>query len=175
MFRAEFMGEQWGVVPELLSYHSFRTCLAYALIHDVSVKDNSLEELPLRSKIWDAFDKVDINRTEFHPYWNNSSFVQPSHPEIKVSFYKGEKGVLLIASNLTDKDIRTELELDLPAMGLSPSNVIILPLQLPSSSRPWFGEPDNLFDEEKTPLINSKLHVSIQAKNFRMVLLQNPY
>ncbi|MCD6220775.1 hypothetical protein J7K25_01270 [bacterium] len=170
MFRAEFMGEQWGIVPELLSYGHFRTCLAYALIHDVSVRGQILGDLPIRSKIWKIFDDFDINRAKFYPYWSNSSFVKSSNPAAKVSFYKSEKGIILIVSNLTDKDIKTELNWNFSGLGFQPVSVV--PVQLPRSFQCRRKETeDNLFDKEKVLLSDSKMSLRIQRRNFRMILL----
>ena len=172
MFRAEFRGEQWGIVPQLLSYGHFRTCLAYALIHDVSVKGEELGELSIRSKIWKIFDEFDINRAKFYPYWSNSSFVKSSNPAVKASFYKSEKGIILIVSNLTDKDIKTELTWNFSALGVQPSSITVVPVQLPRSyQRRRIETEDNLFDKEKVPLSGSKMSIRIQRRNFRMILL----
>lgn len=169
-FRAEFMGSQFGIPVRdyVIGLRPIRSVYALDLIHDVF---SNYDLKPIDPYIWKVIDEFDINNTEFFPYWNNSSLVKTSTPGTFVSFYKGKKGLILIVTNWTDKDVKTELEINFPVLGFSSSEVLITGVELPASDKKTQAsrENDNIYDKEPLNLSGSKISLNIGEHNFRMI------
>jgi len=114
-FRAEFMGRNFGIPAQSLSYEwqgkGFTTqeCLAISLLHDV-------EEpwaYDAMSPVWKAWDDFGVDQAEFLPYWKTWGWQAPEG--VKVSAYAHPNGQMLaVAANLTDKAVRGALRLNSP-------------------------------------------------------------
>lgn len=121
-FRTEFMGHQWGVPAEFLCYGrplSYSQALAVSLLHDVPVRPFLLTpDLDVISSVWRVMDDFGRKEAEWVPYWRNEAFLKPSPPGVFASLYRHPRnGVLLVASNLSQRTAAGELRLNIPALG----------------------------------------------------------
>lgn len=123
MFRAMFMGRQWGTAPELLHYRlgRFAPSFAVSLLHDVLVRAHSSpENLQLASSIWKVTDDFGRKEAQFRPYWENQDQVTAGPDGVYASLYVHPRnGVLAVVSNLGKTDTRAEVGLNLARVGLS--------------------------------------------------------
>ena len=117
-FRAEFMGQQWGVPAEFLCYnrpYTYKESLAFTLLHDVLVR-NAAET----RKLWRVMDKFGRTQARWLPYWENSQYVQTHVPHVKASLYsRGKDGVMMVVSNLGSAEADVRLTLALDRLGLA--------------------------------------------------------
>jgi len=124
-FRAEFMGKNFGIPCEFLVYEkppdwTFERALAFTLLHDVLVRPLNLEELELMSKIWKAMTDFGVSTAEWYPYWENERFLKLEPDYIKASFYQKKDKLLLVVSNLSDKqEVEGKVILDTTALKIS--------------------------------------------------------
>ena len=114
-FRTEFMGHQWGVSAEFLSYgkpHTQKEAWGIALLHDIPGRPGTVNnELSLASRIWKVMDGFDRKNAQWEPYWCNSEFVKESSGSLLISIYfHSENGMLAIISNLCNEDVEAEIE-----------------------------------------------------------------
>ena len=124
-FRAEFMGKNWGLPAEFLTYIPYAwtvdEALAFTLLHDVCIRPVNVGPMLKKiSEIWKIEDEFDINNAKWCPYWENQDLIKVSPKDIKVSFYihNKKKGILLIVSNLGRETTSAFLELNLPGLGI---------------------------------------------------------
>lgn len=129
-FRAEFMGHQWGVPAEFLTYpphgYTVEEGLAFTLLHDVFIRPGGVgEQLERMAPVWNAYADFKYWEAEWMPYWRNSEVVTPSPEGVKVSLYarKGQ-GALLVVSNLGMKPVDASVRLDLRKLGLSRGKLV---------------------------------------------------
>ncbi len=104
-FRAEFMGRNFGVPCELLNYapkpYTLDEALSFSMLHDVRVRPGGVgPALEQMSQIWRVMSDFGADGAEFLPYWRNSELVQTSSPSIYATLYRGDKGLLMVVSNL---------------------------------------------------------------------------
>ncbi len=123
MFRAMFMGRQWGTAAELLHYRlgGYAPCFAISLLHDVPVRAHaSRENLDLMSTVWKAMDRYGRDEARFMPYWENGAMVTAEPGGVYVSFYlHPANGVRAIISNLGKTAADAEVTFDLGELGLA--------------------------------------------------------
>ncbi len=108
-FRAEFMGHNYGVPAEFLSYENrpftFEEALGLALLHDVPVRPTVLgRKLATVSKIWAAWDEFGIEAARWVPYWQTGGPLTTDDPDVLVSAHVGDKGVLAVVMNSSEED-----------------------------------------------------------------------
>jgi len=118
VFRAEFMGSNFGVPAQSLSYYNLnggkglnqQEMMAISLLHDTETPWN-LEAMAPVWKIWDAFGMED---TKFLPYWKEWGWNAPDG--VKVSAYSkpNSNEILVVAANLTEQEITGNLGLNRP-------------------------------------------------------------
>lgn len=125
-FRAEFMGRNWGLPAEFLTYAPFAwtvdEALAFTLIHDVLIRPvNVGPMLRKMSEIWKIEDEFGVDNAEWYPYWQNQDLVEVSQEDVKASFYihQKKKDILLIVSNLGRKTIPASLKFNLHDLGIN--------------------------------------------------------
>ncbi|HEY2931537.1 MAG TPA: glycoside hydrolase domain-containing protein [Acidobacteriota bacterium] len=110
VFRTEFMGHQWGVPAEFMSFEEekktlfhFREAHAFTLLHDV-LGGRSWRigpSLDLASSLWRLSDDFGRKSAEWLPYWRNSAYVTVEPGEVYTSLYRHPKnGLLAVVSNL---------------------------------------------------------------------------
>jgi hypothetical protein len=122
-FRAEFMGHNWGVPAEFLNYlnrpFTYEEGLPLALLHDVPVRPRVRGRLlEMMSRVWGAWDAIDIERAEWHPYWRDGGPVTAEDENVPVSTHVGPGGKLIVAMNASDEDrtIRLHIGADAEAV-----------------------------------------------------------
>jgi len=126
LFRAEFMGRQWGVAPEFLlagEAYTYKEACGISLLHDVPVRPFGIgepgENLELMSKIWQLMDDFGRKEAEFLPYWGNSDYVNISSKGIYVSLYKHpNNGLLAFVVNLGKEQKKTDIALNVERLGI---------------------------------------------------------
>lgn len=118
VFRAEFMGSNFGVPAQTLSYYhlnngrglTHQEMLAISLLHDVETPW-SYETMAPIWKIWDTFG---MNDTKFLPYWKQWGWQAPEG--VKVSAYTriNSNEMLVVAANMNEQEINGGLGLNKP-------------------------------------------------------------
>jgi len=98
VFRAEFMGWNFGIQAEFLSGQP--EALAYTLIHNVMIRPGLGGMLDAVSSIWKAFTDFGTSTATWLPYWRNADFVQSDQPDVYVSAYVRDGRALLAVANL---------------------------------------------------------------------------
>lgn len=128
MFRAEFMGHQWGVPAEFL--HSSSLGLTYwqacglSVLHDVPTRPVSVDQLEQVSRLWRVFDEFGRKEAEWLPYWRNPGCVAVEPEGCRVSLYRHPtRGVLAVVFNASGREQEARVAFDLPALGLNAANV----------------------------------------------------
>ncbi|MBN1384191.1 MAG: discoidin domain-containing protein [Elusimicrobia bacterium] len=109
-FCAEFMGRNWGVPAELLTYPDGQLKkekeISIALLHDVPWRPFSNEETEYIGRLWKTFDAFGRHESDWLPYWENKTVVQTQPVDIKVSLYnRPGKGLIAVVVN-TGKQTR---------------------------------------------------------------------
>ncbi len=115
VFRAEFMGRNFGIPAQSLSYGwkgtglTVNECLAISLLHDVE-EPWAYDVMPA---IWKAWDTFGVDKAAFLPYWKPWGWQAPGG--VQVSAYAKPNGQkLLVAVNLGEKEVRGVLRLQSP-------------------------------------------------------------
>jgi len=131
-FRAEFMGRNFGVPCEFLTYErgpdwTIDHALAFTMIHDVRVRPHGSTTglLQKMSAIWDVMTRFGVGQAEWHPYWKNAGLLTVEPAPVKASLYvrraEGNRPArgLLVVSNLSAKDPATaQVQLNVDRSGL---------------------------------------------------------
>jgi hypothetical protein len=130
-FRAEFMGRNFGVPCEFLTYEkpphwTFDHALAFTMLHDVRVRPHgSGQLLDKMSKIWDVMTQFDVGTAKWHPYWNNGQLLTAKPESVKVSVYlhpataKRPGRALMVVSNLSaEKSVTAQVQANFASAGL---------------------------------------------------------
>ena len=134
MFRAQFMGRNWGVPTEFVDYYvpyPYERQFALTLLHDVPIRAHiSPEKLKFQSALWGVMDAFGRKEAEWLPYWRNSDFVKVTpqgsddKPGAFVTLYRHDKnGALVVVSNLAPDKQDVTVQLNLPRLGLGGSRV----------------------------------------------------
>ena len=121
VFRAEFMGHPWGVPSEMLCYgkpYSYEEALAVSLLHDCLVRGKLGSSLELESKLWAMSDAFGREKAEWIPYWESGKYCAVIPDCVRVSLYRREGSVLLLASNLCRGSRTATIELKSSSLGL---------------------------------------------------------
>jgi len=123
-FRAEFMGRNFGIPSQTMSYYSFnggkgltdQEMIAISLLHDTetpwAIKDaNNTWVFPM-SPIWKVWDSFGMQSTQFLPYWEAWGWRAPDG--VKVSAYSkpSEDEMLVVAANMSEQEVRGDLSLN---------------------------------------------------------------
>lgn len=108
-FRAEFMGRNYGLPAEFLSYENkpftFEEALGLALLHDVPVRPGVLgRKLEVMSRIWAVWDEFGVDAARWVPYWQEGGPLAANDPDILISAHVGENGILAVVMNSAQED-----------------------------------------------------------------------
>jgi len=118
-FRAAFMGRNFGIPAQTVSYYSReigggaglteQEMLAISMIHNTE-QPWAYEAM---SPIWLAWDDFGMTNVQFLPYWNATSWGGDPPVGVEMSAYvkPGSAEMLIMASNLTDQSIQGVLDL----------------------------------------------------------------
>jgi hypothetical protein len=122
MFRAEFMGRNWGPVAFFLpefrdEYKTAGTpnLAAYLMLHDVNAWPIWSEIEPW-NRLYEAADALGIAEADFLPYWEDSGV--EADPQVLVSAYVRDGRAMLAVMNTGDQ-IEAKLSLDSERLGLA--------------------------------------------------------
>ena len=122
MFRAEFMGRNWGPVafflPEFGDQQKTRgtpNLAAYLMLHDVNAWPIWSEIGPW-SRLYEAADEFGIEEARFLPYWEDSG--ARAEAQVLVSSYVRDGRAMLAVVN-TGEAIEAKVTLDARRLGLA--------------------------------------------------------
>lgn len=110
VFRAEFMGCNFGIPAEFLSYSP--QSLAFTLLHNVMVRPGVGELLNIVSSVWKVFQRYGTSVSKWIPYWQSKHVAKSNVPYIYVSAYVRDNNLLLVTSNL-HKEMKAIAEIKL--------------------------------------------------------------
>ena len=110
VFRAEFMGRNFGIQSEFLSGQP--EAIAYTLLHNVTVRPGIGGMLGIVASIWKAFRAFGTSRATWLPYWRNGNAVKTDAPHVYVSAYVRNGRLLLVVANLA-KETPTDARITL--------------------------------------------------------------
>jgi hypothetical protein len=122
-FRAEFMGRNFGIPPELIRYSpsEAKTWMGISMLHDVLVRPTNPPELAYISPIWKALGEFGVSQADWHPYWDNGNLVKADTGDVKISFYRrvadNSARLLLVVTNFSREQIETSVTLSEQAIG----------------------------------------------------------
>ena len=127
-FRTEFMGHQWGVPAELLSYEKelksgfvYHQAYAFTLLHDVLTRSRGIgPALKLNSSLWRLADQFGRKEAEWLPYWRNAEYVTVQPRGAYVSLYRHPKnGILAVVSNVGRSQAMVTVQLNSERLGIN--------------------------------------------------------
>jgi len=123
MFRAEFMGRQWGVPSEFLNVggFNFKESLAITLLHDIPIRAIGIgNDLNLMSSLWRLRDRFGAKQADWLPYYENAEYVKVEPKGCYISFYRHpQNGILAVVSNLSEHEAEVTGEFDFKLLGLT--------------------------------------------------------
>lgn len=158
-FRAEFMGHQWGIPAELLCYerpYTYSQAMAISLPHDVLVRGRPGPNLRMEARLWDAMDAFGRHQAEWLPYWRNADFISTNTDDCKVSIYsRGQRGAMLIMSNLGPRQRVMKARLQLNKLGL-PDNLTA----------------ENVMTGEATPINSGEVAFDMEPLTFKVLWIR---
>ncbi len=125
-FRAEFMGRNYGLVPQFLpsfgrmDFNRLRdtdtrqteSVLALTLLHDTNIWA-AWVNVPLVYKVWAAQDALPCRDAQFVGYWDNGELVASAPESIKVSAWRNGGRTLLCLVNMKKETQQAEVTLKL--------------------------------------------------------------
>lgn len=182
-FRAEFLGQPFGIPIQWLSYSRimapperkaptpeeiearklFDETLELALLHGVA--DLIANSVPqnngayYQKQVLDVQERFGVSEKDAHflPYWKNTPYVQitPADENLVGSIWQRPGKILLIVGNSTPKDQEATVKLDLKTLGLGDQ---------PGAADTRTGE--NL------EITAGMLGLRISSKNWRMIIVE---
>jgi len=115
-FRAEYMGHNFGIPAQALSYEylgkgpTVNEMLAISLIHDTELPWN----FDFMAPIWKAWDSFGMADAKFLPYWKPWGWQAPDGVKVSAYAKPGGKEMLVVASNLSEAQVQGSLSLPQP-------------------------------------------------------------
>lgn len=111
-FRAEFMGINYGFVPNFIAYtsegYTFEKISALTLLHNVHSRPSKFQstrstagDVDSASAIWDIFKKYSLDEKKWVPYFENGEMIAEEN-KVYVSLYKGEGETVALISGFAD-------------------------------------------------------------------------
>jgi integrase len=94
VFRAEFMGWNYGIPAEFLSFDPH--ALSYTLLHNILVRPGAGEMLDIVASIWAAFDRFGTRDAAWVPYWHSAELVTVDAPHVSVCAFVRTDRLLLV-------------------------------------------------------------------------------
>lgn len=117
-FRAEFMGINYGFIPNFIAYvtskEELEALYALTLIHNVHARPSTFSGadkdgemiLGYVSSIWKMFDQYGLDKKEWIPYFENSEVTTEN---AYVSLYKDKKETIAVISKFAKNNEQVEL------------------------------------------------------------------
>ncbi len=159
-FRTEFMGGNWGVPADFLYYKlgDYRKSCALALLHDIPVRAENLEDLGIQAALWTVRGQFDVKQARWLPYWNNGEVATVEPEQCYASLWAHPQGrVLAYVSNLSKERTEIRLQLDRKKLGLKTS------IAARDAIR---GTP--------VDVAGSTLKVSLPSQGFQVIWIEGP-
>lgn len=165
VFRAEFIGRNWGLAPVLLAELKGHTedprhtenMLGLARLHGTLLWPGmSGCNQDVVMDVWRAERDFGIAGATFVPYWDKTVAARCVPLGVKVSLYVLPERTLAYVVNLTDADVTARLTLTLGRLGLSAETT--------AARDARSGEPVDLQQQTLT--------VPVDKENFRLVVLE---
>ena len=114
-FRAEFMGINYGFIPNFIAYvaenFSLEKISALTLLHNVHSRPGNLhnsdikkETIEYAAMVWSIFDKYDLDENQWIPYFENNE-VTTTEDKVYISLYKDKKETVAIVSSFVGKEV----------------------------------------------------------------------
>ena len=167
MFRAEYMGRQWGLIPVVMSELSrenaakvepTRGLITMLMLHDTKlwVRNRTVNhEVVIRAQ--KALDRFGYADTEFIPYFDSRPPARCVHPGVYVSAYRkaADRSVLLIVGNLKRNAVECEIGIDGKRLDMTPA-----------SAADWQTG-------ETLKLDNGKIRLKVEGQGYRLIRVQN--
>ena len=172
-FRIEYTGKQFGWVPVFMpqltkspgidtnwanSAEGAKDFLVMTLLHDVLVLPlwcNDKEVI----KTWQAKDKFGMgdDDVEYLPYWRNQKYVTSSNDAaIKVTLYRKNGKIFVVACNLSKEPAQSEVKLNLAEI----------------ASVNKISKCFDAVTDEPVAIDNGNIKVSLPPRDYRLVIVQ---
>lgn len=103
MFRCEFMGRNFGIIPNLIAYvdeesYRMRNLLAISLPHNVLPRPMAPFAIADIKMVWKTYDDFGISNAEWKPYWKRNSTVTCMDNDVYISTFEKEDRILAAVS-----------------------------------------------------------------------------
>ena len=76
-------------------------------------------------EIWKFWDKYKIEEKTMTGYWEESTSVKSSNPDVKASVYENDGEAVIAVANWTDKDQVTAVKVSWAELGIDPSSAMV--------------------------------------------------
>ena len=163
MFRAEYMGRQWGITPYFLPEFTAenakkvkptRGLMALLMIHDVRIT-LAWCNYDVVNKALDALDEFGYADSDFIPYFASIPPAQTDMKDVYISAYKKDDGsVLLIVGNMSREKRSGKIIINLKKLGLGSFCTV-----------DWL-------DKKKLQVKNASLNLNVPGQGYRMIMLK---
>jgi len=156
MFRAEFMGRNYGIPCEFLqdSPDHIVPTMALTLLHDVRVRPSTGPTLELIAPVWEAMERFGTTKARWYPYYKNGGLLRLDTDDVKASFWRSGEGnqsrLLMVATNFSTEPLDAKLELTDPA-------------------KPSLASATDALTGEKLAIEGSTISVTLPASAFRLI------
>lgn len=129
-FRTEMMGSNWGVPADFLGYSlgDYKDVHSISLLHDIRVRECEIsrKEVLVR-EVLKLGKKFGRKEAKFIPYWDSSisQYLTVSPEGCYASLYlHKQNGALIIASNLSGKNVKPKIVINSGNLGLHSQTLI---------------------------------------------------
>lgn len=116
----QYTGRNIGVPVELLVYEyppdwTFDKSLPFSLVNGILPRPNDAgKPLECMSKIWKILDGFPVEDAEWISYRNRENALICSHPDVKISYYKAGKRLLVFAANMGESTVEDTVSARIP-------------------------------------------------------------
>ena len=168
MFRASYMGRQWGIAPVLLPEFRFinhggkegenptKELMGMLLVHDVNIWHLWANGKVLNS-VYDALDKFGYADSDFIPYFDPVPPATTDMKDIYISAYNKQTDgrALLVVANLSKekKDREGKVRINAKRLGFPLNKAVSWP------------------DEQMLNVIDDEIHLEVPKMGYRMIMV----
>lgn len=116
----EMSGLPFGLLGETLDAHNIWRGMVYCMPPRLGWSGNPVP-------IWKLWDQIGMQDAVMYGYWNESTPVRSSSPEVLATLYKiGDNKALIAVANWNDKEaVQTQLTIDSNLLGFTPSRIYL--------------------------------------------------
>lgn len=166
MFRAEYMGRQWGLIPVMMSELSPAEAkkieptlglVTMLLLHDTKLwAKNNLNNREVVVNAQKALDEFGYVESEFIGYFDETPPGITDNKDVYISAYRKEdKSVLLIVGNVNRKAADVEIRIDFKRLGVTPAKLLDWP------------------SKQELKHQDGKLRLRVNGQGYRMIHIEN--